>query len=348
MKKTKAKLRQSMRYLYMTISVIVFAISTSFLYKYYFTNNEYEEVEKIYNFNDTLKTTYNVNISENPYIEDSLEMGKVYVTEYLDSIDFGFLYNYNADKAGNIEYEYSAKGTLYATYMKNGEEQVILEKDEILIDTKNASTLNKDININEKVNVDISKYNEEVVNFEKDTNIDLNAIYIVKFEIKPKAIYNNQEEKHTLVSETKIEVGAKTTTIIGDFDIKNEGNIIAKKIVTQEPKKINIIINFVLTIVSLVVFVYVFTSTKPARVLRNEYRRELNKILKLCQDKIVQVNTRFDTKGAKVIEVNDFSEIIKLSEELYKPILYYNLKEVEESWFYVISNTEIYRYILKK
>lgn len=349
MKKNKAKLRQSMRYLYMSISVIVFALTTSFLYKYYFNDSQYEEVEVVYNYNDILKTDYKVNISPNPYIsESSLEMGQVYVTEYIDNIDFNFDYSYFADKSTDLEYEYSAIGTLIATYMKNGEEQIIFNEEEILIESKTETAKDSRINNIQTINLDISKYNDKIKNFEKDTNIDLNAIYKLKFVAKPKAIYNNEESIHELISETKIEVGAKTTTIVGDFELKNDGNILSRKYVTKDIKTYVVVINIIFAITSFALFVYVFVGTKPARVLRNEYRRELNKILKLCQDKIVQVNTRFDTKGAKVIEVKDFSEIIKLSEELFKPILYYNLKEAEESWFYVISNTEIYKFILKR
>jgi len=333
----------------MSLSVIVFAVSTSFLYKYFFNNNQYEEVERIYNYNDNLKTEYKVNVSPNPYIpEPTLEMGKIYVTEYIDSIDFNFNYNYNADKISDIEYEYSAIGTLYATYMKDGEEQTIFQEEEVLIDSIIETLNTRSINDQKSINLDVSKYNEKIRSFEKDTNIDLNAMYIIEFVVKPKAIYQNEETYHEMISETKIEIGAKTTTIIGDFDIKNDGNIISRKLIEKEVKTYVVVINAILAIGSFVVFVYVFANTKPARVLRNQYRRELNKILKLCQDKIVQVNTRFDTKGAKVIEVKDFSEIIKLSEELFKPILYYNLKDKEESWFYVISNTEIYRFVLKR
>lgn len=349
MRKNKAKLRQSMRYLYMSISVIVFALTTSFLYKYYFNDSKYEEVERIYNYNDTLKTEYTVNISPNPYIpEPTLEMGKVYVTEYIDSIDFNFYYDYYADKKAEIEYEYSAIGTLIATYMKDGEEQIIFQEEETLIDSVIETVNSNNIKDTKSINVDVSKYNEKVKNFEKDTNIDLNALYRIRFVIKPKTIYQNEEISHEMISETKVEIGAKTTTIVGEFEQKNDGNIITRRYVEKDIKIYTVVINIILAISSFAVFVYVFTSTKPARVLRNEYRRELNKILKLCQDKIVQVNTRFDTKGAKVIEVKDFSEIIKLSEELFKPILYYNLKETEESWFYVISNTEIYRFVLKR
>ena len=44
----------------------------------------------------------------------------------------------------------------------------------------------------------------------------------------------------------------------------------------------------------------------------------------------------------------DFGEIFKVSEELFKPILYYNAIENEEAWFSVMSGKTSYRFVLKK
>ena len=49
----------------------------------------------------------------------------------------------------------------------------------------------------------------------------------------------------------------------------------------------------------------------------------------------------------EIIEVKDFGELIKLSEELYKPILYWNSNQKEEAEFFVITNNVIYKFILK-
>ena len=73
----------------------------------------------------------------------------------------------------------------------------------------------------------------------------------------------------------------------------------------------------------------------------------MNRILRLCQDKIVKVSTRPEVTG-NIVVVRDFGEIVKLSEELFKPILYYMDTETEEAWFSVMSNNVTYRYILKK
>ena len=101
---------------------------------------------------------------------------------------------------------------------------------------------------------------------------------------------------------------------------------------------------------SIYVIYYVRFRTKKFNTIRNEYKLELNRILKSCQDRIVIVKNQLDNDSETVIEVNDFGELIKLSEELYKPILCWISDDLEneQAWFSVISNKVKYRFILKK
>ena len=99
------------------------------------------------------------------------------------------------------------------------------------------------------------------------------------------------------------------------------------------------------------VLIFIFRyaiNSKVANIVRNEYKHELNRLLKLCQDKIVRVNTKPDTNMSNVVLVKDFGEIVKLSEELFKPILCYIDETQDEAWFSVMSNSVDYRYVLMK
>ena len=81
--------------------------------------------------------------------------------------------------------------------------------------------------------------------------------------------------------------------------------------------------------------------------IKNDYRYELNKMLRLCQDKIIKINDKVDIKQDTVIDVKDFEEIMKASDELFKPVLYWESKDNDEAWFNVISEEITYRFIFK-
>lgn len=93
---------------------------------------------------------------------------------------------------------------------------------------------------------------------------------------------------------------------------------------------------------------YIRFKTYTGYNIRNEFKFELNRILKSCQDRIVVVKSKLELEQENTIDVKDFGELIKLSEELFKPILYWISDEGEEAYFSVISNKINYRFILRK
>ena len=92
---------------------------------------------------------------------------------------------------------------------------------------------------------------------------------------------------------------------------------------------------------------YITRNTVAINKIKNNYRKELNRMLRLCQDKLVKIKDKVDIKQENVVDVKDFGEIIKVSEELFKPILYWESKESTEAWFSVMSNEITYRFIFR-
>ena len=78
---------------------------------------------------------------------------------------------------------------------------------------------------------------------------------------------------------------------------------------------------------------------------KSEYERNLNKILKNYDDIIVNTSTIIDVNKYKLIEINEFKEILNLSRELLLPIMNYKVSD-KETWFYVIKDDILYRYII--
>ena len=176
--------------------------------------------------------------------------------------------------------------------------------------------------------------------------MQLDSKMYLKFEIE---IATQLEEKNiteTYISNVAIDLGKKTTEITGDLSNKTEG--VAEKEVSsiQKANTTKIVVSMVTLIISLYIIRYVFVNTIESHNIKSTYKIELNKILRICQDKIVQVSTQIDIGQTDLIEVKDFQEIIKLSEELAKPILCYISKQTEEACFAVVSNGVTYRYIL--
>lgn len=347
----KVKMRKSIRYFYLTSSILILVCSSVYLLKTLVSAENYSvRNEEIYSYKNSFNYDYKVNIMKNPYIEESyLEMKEeAYVTDLIQSIDLNLNYKYDANVESNVEYEYSVKGFLEATYTKDSEVQKVWEKEYSLLDTKKETKNTDIINIKENLKLDLRDENNLVKRFEQEMGMNIDAKYIVILEIKTNTNVEGEKVSNKYISSVNIDLAEKTTKVKGENN-KEDKKYISKQVEEQvEFNVVSIIIALALDVLAIIIIRYIYSRTSSTNRIRNEYRQELNRILRLCQDKIVQVNTQYDMKNERIVDVKDFGEIIKVSEELFKPILYWSAKDREEAWFSVVSNHVTYRYILTK
>lgn len=347
----KIKIRKSIRYFYLASSILILVCSGTYLLKALIASEDPSiRNEEIYSYTNKFNYSYKVNLVENPYIDEkTLGMNEnAYITDLIKSIDLDLDYKYNANTKSKIDYEYTIKGLLQATYTKDGDVQKVWEKQYSLIDKKEETKDTSNINIKEKINLNLKKQNDLVKQFEQEMGMNLDAKYIIMLEIKTNTDIEGEKVENVSISSINLDLAEKTTKIEGENN-KEDKKYISKKIEEElQFNVVGIVISIILVAIAIIIIRYITKKTSSINHIRNEYRQELNRILRLCQDKIVQVSTQIDIKNERIIDVKDFGEIIKVSEELFKPILYWSAKDREEAWFSVVSNNITYRYILKK
>ena len=345
-KKQKIRIRKSTKYIYTIIATIMLVASSTNLFSILSRENIINNKKEIYSYTNKFDYKYEVNLIENKFIEeDTLDMNKVaYVTQLIDTIDFDINYNYNGDKVSNIKYNYSVIGKLEATYNRENEEQKIWEKEYILKEETTNVSDNGKINIKDRIELDLKDQNNLVKDFEQRMGLTLDAKYIINVKVNSTTEIEGENITNNYISTIIIDLAKKTTKIEGE-NKKEETEFITKdNIETRKVSPLKVIIDIACIILSLLVLNNL-SKTKNINTIRNEYRQELNKILRICQEKIVKVRNKPTIKQENIVEVKDFGEIIKLSEELFRPILYWESKE-EEAWFIVMSNDIVYRFIL--
>ena len=349
-KKSKIKIRKSTRYFYITFASILFVVSFCTLFGSFLGGKTDKTKKEIYAYKNSFNYDYSVKLVENKYIEET-ELGMnetAYITDLIDNINMNLNYNYTADTKSTIKYTYSIKGIINGTYEKDGKTQNVWTKEYVLKEPTEESVLGTKLEIKENLVLNLAEQNQLVKDFEKDIGISVNAVYNIVLEVHTDTEVEGEKVSNTEKSIISIDLGKKTTTITGENN-KEETKYVSKEIennISSSP--IETFVSVICLIISLLVYRYVFTKTTIINKTRNEFRLELNRILRLCQDKIVRVNSRLEVDTTNVVDVKDFGEIIKVSEELFKPILYWQSKSVSEAWFIVMSNGVTYRYILRK
>ena len=346
--KSNNRIRKSTKYIFYMISIILILFASfDFLSKSSEEENVGRKTQQIYSYKNKFSYNYDVNLIDNEYTEgmDFTNKNLVYLTDLIKDIDLNLSYEYDADARSQLYYEYEVIGKMQAVYSKDGEEQKILEKEEILLQKTSKNETTNKIKIDEKLVLNLNDKNRMLTELKQKMNISFESLYSVILNVKVST--NIQDEPVTVddKNEITIDLAEKTTQIKGDNNKENT-QFVAK----QMPKASNnltIIFDIIAIIVAIVLFKYA-SSAKVTNRIKNEYKHELNRLLKLCQDRIVRVNSKPESTGDNLVMVRDFGEIVKLSEELFKPILCYIDEQKEEAWFSVISNNVDYRYILKK
>ena len=90
---------------------------------------------------------------------------------------------------------------------------------------------------------------------------------------------------------------------------------------------------------------FTINRTEELKTIKNEFKLELNRILKSYEDKIVEIKdlNNFDINTAT--KVKDIVQLRKLAEEAFVPIYCY-IKE-DEAYFIVIKYENRYVFVLK-
>lgn len=346
----KLKLKHSTRVILIFVALIVFAFSSASFYKSLFDKTTKVE-EDIYTYQNNYKSSYKVNIKENPFFEDNtLPSGKTYISDLVNSFDIQLNYDYTGSKSATIDYNYKIDAVIGASYTYDGKEYSVWSKTDN-IKTSETAKAKDSISIKENVNIDFQKYNEQVKNFKQTLGMSVDASLYIRLVVNTRTFINNEEVTNQYVSNFAISLGEKIALVSGKDTDTQIGS--SKYSSTTENVNINIgkmIISLIGVVISIYTIYFIHFKTKKHNTIKNEFKLELNRILKSCQDRIVIVKNKFDIDEENVIDVNDFGELIKLSEELYKPILCWIEDDIndEQAWFSVLSNKVGYRFVLKK
>jgi len=347
--KRKNRMRKATKNALIATSIILLFFSFASLINNMQKNNQTTITKEIYKYTDKFNYDYKINLIDNKYMQNSdVENKKLaYVTDLIDNIDLDLNYEYLGNKQSNLKCTYSVVGRMQVSYSKDGDSQKIWDKEEILLNEKSNDLSGEKLDIKEHLVLDLKDKNALLNDFKQQLGMQINAIFTISLKVNVLTNIEGKEVKDEFVPVINVNLAEKTTKLTGDNEI-SKTEYISKEIKVTEGQRVAIIvIDAIVLIGSIVLLRYALMASVIVSV-RNEFKYELNRLLRICQDKIVEVSTKPNDEKREVVLVKDFGEIVKISEELFKPILYYKKNETNEAWFTVVSEKTSYRYILKK
>lgn len=345
--KNKKTVRSSIRTAIIFLLILIICIALIKLASNIFLTNVKEREEVFYKGTGKFQQNYKVIMKENKYMEPKeIKPDQPYITDLIEGLKVNFDYTYRGKTAEKIDMKYSIKGILTSDYSSEGKEEEIWNKETVLLEPKEKSSDNGAVHINENVDIDIQSYNNLVKDFSNELGIAVASNLKVIFEADITAYVDGELVQDNYKNEMEVTVGDKVTKITGKFLDDTETSKTKTVEFIEDINSTENIILATIIIVSLFILIEFRLNTKTENKLINLFKVELNQILSSCSDKIIKVDTKNNIVEEEVIKVKDINELVKLAEEAYKPILYYQVPEEDEAWFYISLENEIYRFIL--
>jgi len=330
-----------------TVSLIVFIISLWILLDCFKAPAETKELVLNYNSNPSLD--YKVYLKPNKFYEKSyLEKDKKYLSSIIDYVDVNFNYLFNATKKLNTNYYYSVDAKISSDFDLNGVTAELWSKSYNLIPTKNLTSNLSSFRISENLNIDYGKYDKLAKQFKEEYGVSADTKLTITINInsssKLQGYTSNISDKKTITMVMPLNKAVTDVTVSG---VQPTTNNITNTVIPEKKT------NYVLLMTSIVLLVAslptcIITFYKLFKITNvSQYIVQQKRILKNYGDIIAEVTTKPDLKDIKVIRVKEFEDLINIEEELRVPILYYELKDKDESWFVINTTGQAYLYVLK-
>ena len=292
---------------------------------------------------------YRVHLLPNDlFTETSLEPGRAYISSLTDYIDTRFVFRFAAENEAAINGEYCVTASL--TAYTGPENNLVWEKVFPLLPVKTFQLRGKEVLLQEDVALPFSQYTRLADQIVEETgfspqNLSLEVSYDVAWTV---------DAPEGTIAETAgpkltIPLRASVFTVEGALEQKESGGISAVKTVPVpyiEEVKIGFITLSVLSCLLLLVF---FQITVNREEKDNLTGKIVSSILKKHRDRVVRcAENNFSAGHDHVLTIASFDDLLKIADELGKPILYQSGagENNYDHSFYVFSEHLAYRYAL--
>ncbi len=307
----------------------------------------YRQLNKTYyiDYTERGNADYTVNLKNSEFFPSgSLESGRGYIAELIDSISAAFTYQMLMDTTSmNYEYTQYVDATLRIINKKTG--SILYEQTDILSGPKNNTGNRNKLTISENVVFSYEKYDSIAQKFistylpnESSITSSLTVSMHVSVTGNCSELENSQQSEYT--SSVVVPLREKMvdiTTTASSLD--DETRVLAckndvKPFVFRTISIAAAILALILTVV-LVIFV---------RLTRNEdinYEIKVKKLVRSYRSYIQTVTNGFDFDGYQVVMIRTFIEMLGIRDTTQMPVLMSENEDKTCTHFFIPTNTKI-------
>ncbi len=334
-------------FLLVVLLVIQFSF-LSYLFKGLMPESSSNKENVVMSYTQSGSLDYLVYLKQNEFISDDyLESDEAYILDLIDYIQISSLYNFNSTTKTNVTATEKLVARLKVYYKESSdksENPEIMKKEDTL--SENVITFDDDnYNSENTYNLYLDDYIKTLEEFQSEIKISVDGyLEIALVEDLSGSVggasYNDDYEVVLTIPLSDSVIQIDNPTSDSKTDEIYEGDLL----------KTNKLVMIYVVIANIITFTLICLLLRKLFKLTNKtvYEKELNKILKNYDDEIVNTTTITVSylSRYKLIEIESFKEILNLSRGLLLPIMNYEVIKGKETWFYIIKDDILYRYII--
>jgi len=307
---------------------------------------EREKVKPI-SYNQKSDINYKVYLNENEFYENEyLDMNKAYIASLIKYINVNYDYKFNIKEKSTIDFDYQILGDLIIEN-NNGTRKYFEKTYNILESKQQKIENNKSLSINENVQIDYDYYNKLANSFRSKYGVDTNSYLNVYLDVKAKS---DDKLNYKLNEENKVMLKIPLSEKAIEININADNNDITKLIIPVGKVVLNqkyLIVEIILFIMSVIFFLIFMKHLAKKFKKVTYYDKYVNKLLKEYDRLIVETQTNIDMSKYNIIQINKFTELLDVRDNLKAPILYFNIVKHEKGIFYIKNDNVIYLLTIK-
>ncbi len=336
---------QSRRLLIIALTVILAGSLLGTFWNFYGTDGEEVEETVYYCIQEALIDYSVYTLPNDLFTNRRLGPGRAYIAGLTDYIALDFEYRFFGEREAEISGEYDATATL-AAYTAQ-EEHLVWEKAYQVLPRQYFSLTGSDLTITERIIVPFSDYLAFTEYVKEETGYNPSELKLtVNCNVSMIAETEEGAISETLVPEMIIPLKGNTFTVEGSLAEEIEGGITQTHIVTGTGVIGIAQLLPLIVLLSILALTYVQFATVPALDEQKKEVPDVNGLLKKHGDRIITTANGVSSIPEGAVVVVSFEELLKLADEIDKPILYPRPAEGSEGdhYFLIFTPEKVYAY----
>lgn len=331
---------------FLVIALVLQFAFLSYLFKALAPEDDTKDENVIMSYTSNGNFDYKVFLKPNDFInEEYLGPNEAYILDLIDHVQINSLYSFSSTEKTNVTGTNKVVAKLVVYYRessdKNGNPEIL--KKENVLEEKVVNFNDKSYSTVGTYDLYLTDYLKTLKEFQSQVKISVDGYLEISSETRFNGVVGGATYKDNYTSTLKIPLSSSVIRI--DSSKSNEKT---NKVYEGDLVKTNKTVMSYIVIANIVVFIIICVLLKKLFMFTNksEYDRALEKILKSYDDIIVNISTILNVGNYKIIEIDEFKEILNLSRELLLPIMNYEVEKGKETWFYVVKDDILYRYVI--